>query len=136
MDAVTNGIKKLQQSDKEIQPEIGLQGYYNKYFEKVKSFLKNTAKTEHFGCLCIKYYVNSLLFSLCSYAVYTQDVGDLLSYFGNMWKKLSIERKLRVTGIMVNRFCNFFLGIHSTKAKKHPLAKAFVLHFGPRIDNL
>ena len=60
MDAVTNGIKKLQQSDKEIQPETGLQEYYNKYFEKVKSFLKNALKTKLFGVLCIKCYVNLL----------------------------------------------------------------------------
>ena len=60
MDAVTNGIKKLQQSDKEIQPETGLQEYYNKYFEKVKSFLKNALKTQLFGVLCIKCYVNLL----------------------------------------------------------------------------
>jgi len=45
MDTVTNGIKKLQQSDKEIQPEIGLQRHYNKYFEKVKSFLEKGPKT-------------------------------------------------------------------------------------------
>ena len=60
MDAVTNGIKKLQLSDKEIQPENGLQEYYNKKFEKVKSFLKNAPKTQHFGFLYIKYYVNFL----------------------------------------------------------------------------
>ena len=60
MDAVTNGIKKLQQSDKEIQPEIGLQGYYNKKIEKVKSFVKNDPTTQHFKNLPIKYYVNFL----------------------------------------------------------------------------